>query len=190
MFNSKKNTIGNQELYKIVCDHTDILKDIVKVTGSLNKRVYRSERIFLEIIKNLDFKNASDGLEFLKVIGNYFSLKTEDFIDGTSGAGDGTGNNMQMDELCGLWRASSQKKDPAILISKLPDGQYVFTVTYYKRDGLKYCSAYIIGNILEEPSTYVDLDGEERMIHYERMTGDNPEAILFNRMLYFRDPDL
>ena|GEM_PF-3784745 len=188
MFNSNKNKISNEELYKIVCNHTDILKDLVKVTGSLNKRVYRSERIYSEIIKNLDFKNAADALEFLKVIRNYFGLETEGITDVKTGRQ--TDNDLQMDALCGLWRATSQNQGTAVLISKLPEGRYVFTVTYYKRDGLRYCSAYIIGNILEEPPTYIDLDGEEMMIHYDRMTPDNPEAILFNRRLYFRDSNL
>lgn len=185
MFNSKKNETGNEELYKIVCDHTNILKDIIKATGSLNKRVYRSEQICLEIIRNLDFKNVPDGLEFLKAIGNYFGLKLEDLTDVNPEAGNETDNGLQMDALCGLWRTLSLKGDSVILISKLPEGNYVFT---YKPVGAEYCtSTYIIGNILEEPSTYIDLDGEEIMIHYERMTEDNPEAILFNRMLYFRD---
>lgn len=92
-----------------------------------------------------------------------------------------------MDSLCGLWKTSPLKPDSAILISKLPGGKYVFS---YRPAGAQYStSTYITGSILEEPATYVDVDGEEIMIFYVNADEGYPEAILFNKTLYFRNAE-
>lgn len=178
MFN--KNQKESKELYTIMYKFADVLQKIIPMIQTLYQKDEQKEEAIAQITQKLE------SLDKYKSEGTCQRIDIDpDLSDIDILSPFDQNNEQQMDSLCGLWRTSSQKKESLIVISKLMHNTYILS---YRPVNADCCtSTYVIGNILEEDPTYIEIEGQDAVLHYEEKTIDNPEVILFNRMLYFRD---
>lgn len=178
MFNINKNKVSHKEILAVIDKHSnmlDCLLDICKLQVNASRL---NELTIVEILKQLKFDSREEWENFFQTLNTICDeSKREILEEETEEIED------EMDSLCGLWRTSSQRTDSAILISKLPEKEYVFTYHPVGNQNDSYSS--IIENIIDEPTSLI-INGEDMSIHYEGETKENQETIFFDKMLYFR----
>lgn len=181
MFNLNKNKMSNKEIAAILDEHSNRLEcllEICKLQTNATELIGEAVKAIMEHIK---FDSQEERESFFKKLDTICEDHDSTFEEETDEIEE------EMDALCGFWKISSERNRSIIMISKLPNKEYVFT--YHPVGHLSDSFSFIIEDIIDKsvPVTVMD---EEFAIYYEGETDEHQETIIFDNALYFRISEL